>query len=115
MRMLKNKIVFILFTMFVCLINVIDINASTSTGNNKFYTEVECHYKKKDKEIIINRKYTANGIVNTVREYDKKDKLKKTRDLKIATVVYDIYNNKKRVPKGVDIKEKFWVGSCYFR
>ena len=108
MRILKNKIVFILFTMFVCLINVIDINASTSTGNNKFYTEVECHYKKKDKEIIINRKYTANGIVNTVREYDKEGELKKERDLKIAaTASYDIYNNTTECPKGVDIKEVF--------
>lgn len=105
MRMLKNKIVFILFTMFVCLINVIDINASTSTGNNKFYTEVECNYKKKDKEIIINRKYTANGIVNTVREYDKKGEPKKERDLEIAaTEAYDIYNNTTECPKGVDIK-----------
>ena len=105
MRMLKNKIVFILFTMFVCLINVIDINASTSTGNNKFYTEVECNYKKKDTEIIINRKYTANGIVNTVREYDKKGEPKKERDLEIAaTVAYDIYNNTTECPKGVDIK-----------
>lgn len=105
MRILKNKIVFILFTMFVCLINVIDINASTSTGNNKFYTEVECHYKKKDKEIIINRKYTANGIVNTVTEYDKKGNPKKPRDLKIAaTVAYHIYNNTTECPKGVDIK-----------
>lgn len=110
MRILKNKIVFILFTMFVCLINVIDINASTSTGNNKFYTEVECHYKKKDKEIIINRKYTANGIVNTVTEYDKKGELKKTRDLKIAaTVFHDIYNNTTECPKGVEVKGGTWV------
>ena len=111
MRILKNKIVFILFTMFVCLINVIDINASTSTGNNKFYTEVECHYKKKDKQIIINRKYTANGIVNTVREYDKEGKLKKERDLEIAaTEAYDIYNNTTECPKGVDIKGGFAFG-----
>jgi DNA replication initiation complex subunit (GINS family) len=82
------------------------VSGAAPIAENAFYASTKCWYERSNgKQAVIERKYTANGIVNTVTRYKKDGSLDDTKDRTIAfTGFWYVYNNTTECPKSVDIK-----------
>lgn len=106
MKIIKN--IFLLGFLLLLFSGVGSTNVEAASSS--FYTGMKCYYKHDNgKQAIIERKYTGDGIVNSVTRYKKDGNLDDTKDRTIAaTGFYAIYNFTTECPKGVDIKGGDW-------
>lgn len=106
MKKIKNIFLPLFFFLVLTGVSTVNVNAVADT----FYTGYKCVYKHdNNKQVIIERKYTGGGIINTVTQFDKNGNLDKTMDRTIAsTTFYSPYNFTTECPKSVDIKGGGW-------